>query len=162
MIDIKKIYKKEKIINEKFRKTYDYSNPNIFYKQVLQLIVELSELAYETKCFKYWKKDKASEVDVIISEYADCLMIILCFCDLSNIEITNLPKVYEKDIVKQFITLNKLATQITMDDNKDILLQTLSNLLNLSKLLNFTDEDLAKYCSIKMDKTLAIISKKCE
>ena len=35
MIDINKIYEKEKISNKKFKSKYDYSNPDIFYKQVL-------------------------------------------------------------------------------------------------------------------------------
>ncbi|MDD3305059.1 MAG: hypothetical protein PHT75_02920 [Bacilli bacterium] len=52
-MNINLIYKKEKIINAEFRKKYNYSDPVIFYEQVLELIVELSELAYETKCFKY-------------------------------------------------------------------------------------------------------------
>jgi dimeric dUTPase (all-alpha-NTP-PPase superfamily) len=160
MIDIKKIYVKEKIINRKFRKKYDYSNPNIFYKQVLELIVEFSELAYETKCFKYWKNDKPSDVEVIAAEYTDCLMIILCFCDLANIEINDLPEIYEKDIVKQFIKLNNLASQITMGIDKQLLLEILSNLLNLSALLKFNDSELEKYCTLKMDKTLAMISGK--
>ena len=55
-MDLNEIYKKEKIINSHFRKKYDYNNEEIFNKQVLELLCELSEFAYETKCFKYWKK----------------------------------------------------------------------------------------------------------
>ena len=48
-MNLKEIYEKEKIINSYFRKKYDYENEEIFYKQVLELICELSEFAYETK-----------------------------------------------------------------------------------------------------------------
>ncbi len=158
MFNINTIYAKEKIINEYFKKKYDYSNPDIFYKQVLELIVELSELAYETKCFKYWKNDKPSEAETTLAEYADCLMITLCLCDLANIKIENIIELREKDIVKQFIKLNSLASQITMKLNPKLLLEILSNLLNLSRLLNFSDEEIEKYCALKMEKTLAMIS----
>lgn len=159
MINIKDIYEKEKIINSRFRKKYDYTSSEIFYKQVLELIVELSELAYETKCFKYWKEDKPSSAEVTIAEYADCLMITLCLCDLSNIEIDNLREVNEKDIVQQFIKLNFLASQIKMDIDHGLLRDILSNLLNLSKLLGFNEEEIEKYCELKMDKTLNMIIK---
>ena len=158
MIDIDKIYAKEKIINEFFKKKYDYSNLDIFNKQVLELIVELSELAYETKCFKYWKNDKPSNAETIIAEYADCLMIILCFCDLANIDIKDLKEINEKDIVKQFIKLNNLASQITIQPNKTLILEILSNLLHVSRLLNFSEKEIEKYCIVKMEKTLAMIS----
>lgn len=72
---------------------------------MLQLINELNELAYETKCFKYWKNDKPSSAEKIIAEYADCLMITLPFCDLANIEIKNLPEPSEKNMVELFIKL---------------------------------------------------------
>jgi len=158
MINIQAIYDKEKIINGKFSKKYNYSDPDIFYKQVLELIVELSELAYETKCFKYWKNDKPSSAEITIAEYADCLMIALSLCDLANIQINNLPKVEEENIVKQFIKLNYLASQVTIELDQNLLLEILSNLLNLSKLLKFTDKELEEYCELKMNKTLAMIS----
>ena len=52
-MDLNEIYRKEKIINSYFRGKYNYDNEEIFNKQVLELLCELSEFAYETKCFKY-------------------------------------------------------------------------------------------------------------
>lgn len=158
MINIIKIYDKEKTINSKFKEKYNYSDPTIFYKQVLELIVEISELAYETKCFKYWKTDKPSPAEITIPEYADCLMITLCLCDLANIEINNLINIKEDDMVKIFIKLNYLASQITMDLNEKLLLEILSYLLKLSKLLGFTDNQLEEYCFDKMERTLKMIT----
>ena len=57
-MNLNEIYKKEKIINSHFRRKYNYDNEEIFNKQVLELLCELSEFAYETKCFKYWKNEK--------------------------------------------------------------------------------------------------------
>ena len=56
-MNLNEIYKKEKIINAHFRKKYNYESEDIFNKQVLELLCELSEFAYETKCFKYWKDE---------------------------------------------------------------------------------------------------------
>ena len=158
-MDILQLYNKEKVINSVFRKKYNYKDENIFYKQVLELICEINELAYETKCFKYWKNEKQSSAEITIPEFADCLMITLCFCDLAQMEIINLPELKENNLVKVFIEINKLASSITIDLDKDILLKILAYLVEVSKLLGYSEEEILKYCNEKMDKTLEIISK---
>lgn len=158
-MNLKEIYEKEKIINSYFRKKYDYENEEIFYKQVLELICELSEFTYETKCFKYWKDEKQSSPDITIPEFADCLMITLGFCDLANIEEIQIEDISETDMVKLFIESNKLASSLTINLDKEKLLKLLSYLIALSKLLNYSDEELNNYCLEKMNKTLKMISK---
>ena len=158
-MNLKEIYEKEKIINSYFRKKYDYENEEIFYKQVLELICELSEFTYETKCFKYWKDEKQSSPDITIPEFADCLMITLGFCDLANIEEIQIEDISETDMVKLFIESNKLASSLTINLDKEKLLKLLSYLIALSKLLNYSDEELNNYCLEKMNKTLKMKSK---
>ncbi len=157
-MDLNKIYEKEKIINSYFRKKYDYQNEEVFNKQVLELLCELSEFAYETKCFKYWKNESQSNPDVTIPEFADCLMITLCFCDLANIDNIEIEEIKEKDMVKLFIETNKLASTLTINLNKEILLKILSYLIALSKLLGYSEDELNHYCLEKMNKTLKMIS----
>ena len=141
-MDLNEIYKKEKIINSHFRKKYDYNNEEIFNKQVLELLCELSEFAYETKCFKYWKNEKQSSPDITIPEFADCLMITLCFCDLANIDKLVISEVDEKNMVNLFIETYKIASTLSFDLDREKLLKILSNLLAISKLLGYTDEQL--------------------
>lgn len=157
-MNLNEIYKKEKIINAHFRKKYDYESEEIFNKQVLELLCELSEFAYETKCFKYWKNEKQSSPDITIPELADCLMITLCFCDLANIDEIKIENIDEKDMVKLFIETNIIASSLTMNLEKEKLLKILSNLLAISNLLNYSDDDLNNYCIEKMNKTLNMIS----
>ena len=157
-MNISEIYKKEKIINAHFRKKYNYESEEIFNKQVLELLCELSEFAYETKCFKYWKDEKQSSPDITIPEFADCLMITLCFCDLANIDEIIIEDVDEKDMVKLFIDTNRIASSLTMNLDKQKLLKILSYLVAISKLLNYSDDELNDYCIEKMNKTLDMIS----
>lgn len=158
-MNLNEIYEKEKIINAHFRKKYNYESEEIFNKQVLELLCELSEFAYETKCFKYWKNEKQSSPEITIPEFADCLMITLCFCDLANIDEIKIENINEKDMVKLFIETNIIASSLTMNLEKEKLLKILSNLLAISKLLDYSEEELNKYCMEKMNKTLKMISK---
>lgn len=136
-MNLNEIYNKEKILNKYFREKYDYNSEEIFNKQVLELLCELSEFAYETKCFKYWKNEKQSRPDITIPEFADCLMITLCFCDLADIEKIQIENIEEKDMVKLFIEANKIASSLTMNLEKEKLFKILSYLIALSKLLNY-------------------------
>ena len=158
-MNLNEIYEKEKIINAHFRKKYNYENEEIFNKQVLELLCELSEFAYETKCFKYWKNEKQSSPEITIPEFADCLMITLCFCDLANIDEIKIENINEKDMVKLFIETNTIASSLTMNLEKEKLLKILSNLVAISKLLDYSEEEFNKYCMEKMNKTLKMISK---
>ncbi len=157
-MNLNEIYKREKIINTYFKKKYDYKTEEIFNKQVLELICELSEFAYETKCFKYWKNEKQSSPDITIPEFADCLMITLCFCDLANIEYIEIENIEENDMVKLFIEANRLASSLTINLEKEKLIKILFYLVAISKLLNYSDNEINDYCIDKMNKTEKMIS----
>ena len=150
-MNLNEIYEKERIINAHFRKKYNYESEEIFNKQVLELLCELSEFAYETKCFKYWKDEKLSSPEITIPEFADCLMITLCFCDLANIDEIKIENINEKDMVKLFIETNIIASSLTMNLEKEKLLKIISNLVAISKLLDYSEEELNKYCVEKND-----------
>ncbi|WP_303969336.1 dUTP diphosphatase [Sporosarcina ureae] len=48
-----------------------------FTERGLALIVELSELANETRCFKFWSTKGPSANDVILEEYVDSIHFLL-------------------------------------------------------------------------------------
>lgn len=48
-----------------------------FKERGLALIVELSELANETRCFKFWSTKGPSANDVILEEYVDSIHFLL-------------------------------------------------------------------------------------
>ncbi|ANU25699.1 dUTP diphosphatase [Planococcus versutus] len=85
------------------------SNQNItedvFRKKGLSLLVELAELANETRCFKFWSSKKASERSVILEEYVDSIHFLLSLGiekDLNTLE--NWPEpISEKDLTELFL-----------------------------------------------------------
>ena len=46
-------------------------------KRILALMVEIGELANETRTFKFWSYKQASENDVLLEELSDCLHFTL-------------------------------------------------------------------------------------
>lgn len=97
------IYEENKILDEIFNKLYDNYSKDIIEKNIVELLVEIGELANETRCFKYWSNKKPSSKEVIIDEYADCFIMTLYFCNMVKVDMNEkFVKVREKNIVKQF------------------------------------------------------------
>lgn len=54
MLNIEKIYKETKYLDDLFSLQFDIKSPEIIKKYKLELLVEFGELANETRCFKFW------------------------------------------------------------------------------------------------------------
>lgn len=143
MKQFQKLYEENIILDNIFDLLYNNKDKEIIEKNILELLVELGELANETRCFKYWSDKEPSKKEVIMDEYADCLIMVLHFCNMANIKLDDkFEIVYEKNIVKQFKDLYKLVSKLNSEFDVNVIKLILSNLINLGKLLGFTDEDI--------------------
>ena len=52
-------------------------NEDVFRKKGLALMIELAELANETRCFKFWSQKGPSDRNVILEEYVDSIHFLL-------------------------------------------------------------------------------------
>lgn len=50
---------------------------DVFNEKALALLVELAELANETRCFKFWSQKGPSDPDIILEEYVDSIHFLL-------------------------------------------------------------------------------------
>ena len=74
---ISELFNIQKQLDDKILKEHGLEETNLLQPKTLALLVELGELANETRCFKYWSKKGPSENEVILEEYVDCLHFIL-------------------------------------------------------------------------------------
>ncbi|RNF40877.1 dUTP diphosphatase [Planococcus salinus] len=58
---------------------------DLFRQKGLALLVELAELANETRCFKFWSTKGPSERSVILEEYVDSIHFLLSLGIESNL-----------------------------------------------------------------------------
>lgn len=56
---------------------HDLSDKDLFREKYLALLVELGELANETRCFKFWSTKPRNKQSVILEEYVDGIHFIL-------------------------------------------------------------------------------------
>lgn len=147
------IYEENKELDKIFDKLYDNDNKDIIEKNIVELLVELGELANETKCFKYWSSKKPGDKEDLLEEYSDCIIMALYFCDMVNIDLNEeFIEINEKDLVNQFKTLYNLCSSLNYKLDRDLVKEVFANIVNLGKLLSLSDDEVIEGCLKKINK----------
>lgn len=145
MIELTEIYKETKFLDELFAKESNIDGEEMLKKNILELLVEIGELANETRCFKYWSKKQPSDKEIILEEYIDCLSMVLYFSNITGINLTEeFPKEEHLDIIQTFIKLYHNTSLLNEELNKDRVKRILVDIMYLGKLLGFNIEDLER------------------
>lgn len=144
------IYEENKKLDLMFEKLY--SNCDMVRKNKLELLVEIGELANETKCFKYWS-EKKMEIKKVEEEYADCIIMTLCFFNYLKMDLNNLiqDKMYY-DNVDTFFKLYELAVEFSKNEDTDTLVLLFNTLIKLGYNLGFDDDKIVSICLNKINR----------
>lgn len=147
------LYEENKKLDKMFHILYNNFDQEIIKKNIVELLVELGELANETRCFKYWSDKSPSSKEIIMDEYADCIIMALYFCNMSKIKMNeDFITATESSIVDQFKELFKLVSNLNVNLDPMLIKEIFSNLINLGKLLNFSDQEIIDGCLLKINR----------
>ncbi|QFT90130.1 dUTPase [Bacillus sp. THAF10] len=76
-MDISLLMTFQKELDERIETKHGLVKEELVEKKILALLVELGELANETRCFKFWSEKPPAERKVILEEYVDGVHFIL-------------------------------------------------------------------------------------
>ncbi|VXB90097.1 dUTPase [Bacillus sp. 349Y] len=114
-------------------------------KKILALLVELGELANETRCFKFWSKKAPSEQEVILEEYVDGIHFILSLgIDIGNRSIDEPEVLEEGDPTEEFLKVYSEVNRFSEERSIENLLALFQQFLQLGRVLGFKSEDIFK------------------
>ena len=71
------LFSLQRELDNRIVQEHELEGQNLFEKKLLALMVEVGELANETRCFKYWSKKAPSPKETILEEYVDGIHFIL-------------------------------------------------------------------------------------
>jgi dimeric dUTPase (all-alpha-NTP-PPase superfamily) len=118
--------------------TYD-----VFQEKGLALLVELSELANETRCFKFWSTKGPSDRSVILEEFVDSIHFILSLGNMRGFSMDAWPEVKEKaELTPLFIETTVAATTFIGAPTKEAYHRLWHLYGKLAYNLGFTVEDI--------------------
>ncbi|WP_077327370.1 dUTP diphosphatase [Virgibacillus siamensis] len=76
-MDWQTLYNMQEQLDKYIESQHDLSGRNLFQEKSLALLVELGELANETRCFKFWSTKPRNERSIILEEYVDGIHFLL-------------------------------------------------------------------------------------
>lgn len=144
------VFKSNKELDEMFNNSFP--DPEMVKKNKLELLVEIGELANETRYFKYWS-NKPIDIDLVKGEYADCIIITLYFFNIMNISLDEeFNKIDDYNKIDIFGRLYKLASDFYYNDDKEIIKEIFVTIINLGYLIGFNNDDIIDACMTKINK----------
>lgn len=75
-MEFKELFEMQRELDAFIEKTQKIDR-DVFKEKGLALMIELAELANETRCFKFWSTKGPSERDVILEEFVDSIHFLL-------------------------------------------------------------------------------------
>jgi len=150
-MNVKKLCEMQQILDDRIIREHHLEGLDLEDNKVLALLVEISELANETRCFKHWSTKGPSEQSVILEEYVDSLHFFLSIANSRNYDVDHLYDVYLSDFngTEEEISLvtafkQVMAKTITMEKNRDPFhyIAAFHAYLTLGKMLGFNWEEI--------------------
>lgn len=143
VIDLTKLYEIQKDLDAYIAKNHNVSYENTHKKRLLALIIEIGELANETRCFKYWSNKGPSPKEIILDEYADGLHFLLSLgiplgVDKYIYEIETL----DYSLTEAFIKIYEASIALADNYNVENYITAMKLFINLLPLLGYTSTEL--------------------
>ncbi|MEW8986891.1 MAG: dUTP diphosphatase [Bacillus sp. (in: firmicutes)] len=141
------LFKMQKALDGHIESQHNLEHDDLFDRKVLALLVEIGELANETRCFKFWSVKPASEKDIILEEFVDGVHFILSLgieCGFQDLETIPQSQSEELDATKQFLAIYEYAQKFRTSRTKEDYLRLFQNYLKLAQLLGLNDDQIEK------------------
>ena len=148
------IYNRNKKLDDIFMNKYMDAEKKYYEKNCLELIVELCELANESKCFKYWPVKKPNK-ELVLEEFADSLLMVFYMFNTYNIDsVSTIDVDMSDDVLELFNILIRMCTNLMDRDNVDelFLKGIFTKLIHIGKLLELSDDEIINACYKKIIK----------
>ena len=140
---LSEVYERNKELDYIFVDKFSKQDKDMFRKNKIELLVEIGELANETKCFKYWT-NKEPNRDFVLEEYADCIIMTLCLYNYYDLELEDIEYEVKEDVNDEIAYLYKLGSELYFNDNTELIKEFLFNLINLASLINISKQEIVE------------------
>ena len=102
-MEFKQLFEMQRELDRFIEETQNITK-DVFDEKGLALLVELAELANETRCFKFWSTKGPSERTVILEEFVDSIHFMLSLGYMRDFILEQWPNVEEQgDLTQIFI-----------------------------------------------------------
>lgn len=126
---------------------------DVFEEKGLALLIELAELANETRCFKFWSTKGPSERDVLLEEFVDSIHFLLSLGNEKGYTLDEWPEIQkEEDLTSWFIKTQQAILTFIDQSTEEHYVQVWKYYGVLAFNLGFSIEDITQAYILKNEK----------
>ncbi|MFJ7753355.1 dUTP diphosphatase [Peribacillus muralis] len=142
-MNIVKLLEMQAALDEHIQTKHDLNAENLVERKILALLVELGELANETRCFKFWSLKGPAEKETILAEYVDGIHFILSLgIEIGFVpEIPSAAKEHGADLTAQFIEIYGYISEFRTKLTETAYQKVFAEYLSLGEMLGFSAAD---------------------
>lgn len=151
-MQFRQLFEKQRQLDQ-FIEENQHVQKDVFAEKGLALLVELSELANETRCFKFWSTKGPSERGILLEEFVDSIHFMLSLGNMRGFQLEEWPYLkVRQDLTESFL----LATQAILaflqqqtEENYKLMWEQYSI---IAYNLNFSIDDILRAYELKNEK----------
>lgn len=129
---------------------------DVFQEKALALLVELAELANETRCFKYWSTKGASDREVLLEEFVDSIHFMLSLGNMKGYQLTEWPvEKVEANLTSLFIEATAIISRFIAEPTEQNYFAIWQVYAKVAYNLNFSVIDIKDAYLLKNEKNYA-------
>lgn len=142
-MDWKTLFSMQQDLDNYIAQNHDLKGQDLFEERFLALLVELGELANETRCFKFWSTKDKSDTAIILEEYVDNIHFLLSIGLHKGYEFSHIDFsiTYFND-TEQFNHVFEKCMHFYKDQTEENYQSMFKEYLRLAKLLGFSEKDI--------------------
>lgn len=149
---LQKLFEMQQQLDQFIEETQQVTQ-DVFKEKGLALLVELAELANETRCFKFWSTKGASERSVILEEFVDSIHFLLSLGNMRGYSIEQWPLIEQHtDLTMAFIRTNNAIGSFVDSPSKEGYLVIWQHYSVIAYNLNFSLDDIIGAYIVKNEK----------
>lgn len=145
MKNISKLFDMQRELDQHIETQHNLQQEDLFDRKILALLVELGELANETRCFKFWSVKPASPKEVILEEFVDGIHFILSLGIERGFESVELPTVInpiEDTLNQQFLALYQHISLLQKEQTFEAYQNVFIQFFGLALLFGFKQDEI--------------------
>ncbi|MCP4336728.1 MAG: dUTPase [Mycoplasma sp.] len=144
-MDFKKIISMQKQLDLNIEKTHKVKAEEVINHKIVALIVEIAEFANEIQSFKYWKKNKNINNELILEEFVDGIHFLLSLSIQKNSSTIIEPIVISNDEVLQLGQIFLEASKLKEDFSKEQIEKTFGVYMGIAKIIGLKDKEIESF-----------------
>ncbi|WML47327.1 dUTP diphosphatase [Neobacillus sp. PS3-34] len=144
-MNFEQLFQMQKALDKHIEEKHQLEHEDLVDRKILALLVELGELANETRCFKFWSVKPSSARETILEEFVDGIHFILSLgieCGFESISLNEIESLRADSVTDQFLQIYQAVNEFKIKRSLDCYLNLFNTYLLLADQLQFSANEI--------------------